>query len=100
MVNNFFKSCFQYILMRLNPYKFIQQLLAIKLQKKKKKKKKIKEEKAGQLKWSKQGKMSKESSFLRKAGKNKNSKAYLYGEQAISISSCEEKKDYHLDTNT
>ena len=47
MVNNFFKSCFQYILMRLNPYRFIQQLLAIKLQKKKKK---IKEEKAGQLK--------------------------------------------------
>lgn len=86
--------------MRLNPYRFIQQLLAIKLQKKKKK---IKEEKAGQLKWSKQGKMSKESSFLRKAGKmqkNKNSKAYLYGEQAISISSCEEKKDYYLDTNT
>ena len=49
MVNNFFKSCFQYILMRLNPYKFIQQLLAIKLQKKKKEGK-IKEEKAGQLK--------------------------------------------------
>ena len=48
MVNNFFESCFQYILMRLNPYKFIQQLLAIKLQKKKEGK--IKEEKAGQLK--------------------------------------------------
>ena len=47
--------------------------------------------------------MSKESSFLRKAQKmqkNKNSKAYLYGGEAISISSCEEKKDYYLHTNT
>lgn len=47
--------------------------------------------------------MSKESSFLRKAGKmqkNKNSEAYLYVREAISISSCEEKKDYYLHTNT
>ena len=53
MVNNFFKSCFQYILMRLNPCKFIQQLLAIKLKKNQKKKNNNnnkKEEKAGQLK--------------------------------------------------